>query len=269
MDFTIEVERSIRVLDGAVAIFDAVAGVQAQTETIWEQTERYKVPRIAFVNKLDRIGASLDRTCSMIQDRFHVQPLIIQMPVGIEDEFDDIVDLVEMEMVQWKDDSGEEYVRLPLVPAGQMKDVHERAVKKRVELIEKLANVDSTIEDLYLEEAPVSALQLKDALRRATASRKAVVVLCGSSLKNRGVQLLLDGIADYLPSPLDKPDSLAKQKDGTTFPVVANADNPLCALVFKVHICLSYLKTLTLLDSIRSHAWSSGVLSSVCRSNEK
>ncbi|KAF0692735.1 Aste57867_16193 [Aphanomyces stellatus] len=248
VDFTIEVERAVRVLDGAVAVFDGVAGVEAQTETVWEQADRYKVPRIAFVNKLDREGASFDRTICMIESRFNVTVLPIQLPMGENADFHGVVDVITMEMIQWSDPDGQTVRRLPLVehaPSASMQMLYVQAMAARNSLIEKASDFDEDLADLFLAEEPIDVDTLRAALRRITVAKpddkpRAVVALCGSALKNKGVQPLLDAVVDYLPSPADPSSSpfhaMAIQKDKSLQPMTldASASGPLCVLAFKV-----------------------------------
>lgn len=250
VDFTVEVERAVRVLDGAVAVLDGVAGVEAQTETVWEQADRYKVPRIAFINKLDREGASFARCCASLEGRFQVETLRVQVPVGEESAFEGLIDVVDMQLVKWLDKEGQQVQRLPILPVGKMADVHATALEARQELIERASNFDDELGELFLMEEPIDNDTLKAALRRITVSQsnKAVVTLCGSALKNKGVQPLLDAVVDYLPSPLDlspfdaqlvKTGKGGKREGG---PAVSHTmvkrqtatDEPLLALAFKV-----------------------------------
>jgi elongation factor G len=204
VDFTIEVERSLRVLDGAVAVFDAVAGVQPQSETVWRQATRYHVPRVAFINKMDRVGATLGLTVEMLRNNLHAHPLVAQLPIGFESAFHAVIDLLTMETISWPDKLGEQVVREPLTSDHPQ---HADAVRAREALVEAVAEVDDEIMGVFLENgsAGVGLDLLKAGMRRATIANKGVVVLCGSSLKNKGVQPLLDAILDYLPSPLDLP----------------------------------------------------------------
>lgn len=250
VDFTVEVERAVRVLDGAVAVLDGVAGVEAQTETVWEQADRYRVPRIAFVNKLDREGASFQRACESIEARFQVQALKIQVPVGEEADFDGVLDVVNMKLVRWMDKEGKDVQRLPILPGSsnsKMGEMYEMASNARQELIELASNFDDELGELFLMEEPIDDDTLKAALRRITIkhSREAVVTLCGSALKNKGVQPLLDAVVDYLPSPVDlspfeahlvKTTKKSGSQDSTHTVVKRNAspDEPLVALAFKV-----------------------------------
>jgi elongation factor G len=200
VDFTVEVERSLRVLDGAVAVFDAVAGVEPQTETVWRQANKYNVPRICFVNKMDRIGADFERTVEMIKDRLDALPAVIQLPIGAESEFKGIVDLLEEKALVWSSDMGEEWETLDIPD-----NLAVEAEDARHQLIDVVSNFDDTIMEKYLAEEPITAGDLRRALRTATLAAEVVPVLCGSAFKNKGVQPMLDAVIDYLPSPLDLP----------------------------------------------------------------
>jgi len=236
VDFTIEVERSLRVLDGAVAVFDAVSGVEPQSETVWRQADRYGVPRIAFVNKLDRIGATLSLTVSMMRERLGAQPVVMQLPIGLEGEFEGVVDLLPMEAIRFEGERGETVVRTAV--ADEAGDIPQQAIEARTALIEALAEVDPEIEEAYLadEGGELSVDVLHAAMRRATLAGKAVAVLCGSSLKNKGVQPLLDAIVAYLPSPRDMPPIEAHKVDDVDAVVSRRPihGDPLLALAFKV-----------------------------------
>jgi elongation factor G len=228
VDFTVEVERSLRVLDGAVAVFDAVAGVEPQTETVWRQANKYNVPRICFVNKMDRIGADFERTVQMIRDRLDALPAVIQLPIGVESEFKGVVDLLEEKALVWSSDMGEEWATLD-IPDAMAADAEDA----RHQLIDVVSNFDDTIMEKYLAEEPITAGDLRRALRTATLAAAVVPVLCGSAFKNKGVQPLLDAVVDYLPSPLDlpptqghrpgHPDDLDERKadDGDAFSALA------------------------------------------------
>ena len=200
VDFTVEVERSLRVLDGAVAVFDAVAGVEPQTETVWRQANKYNVPRICFVNKMDRIGADFERTVEMIKDRLDALPAVIQLPIGAESEFKGIVDLLEEKALVWSSDMGEEWETLDIP-----ENLAAEAEDARHQLIDVVSNFDDTIMEKYLAEEPITAVDLRRALRTATLAAAVVPVLCGSAFKNKGVQPMLDAVVDFLPSPLDLP----------------------------------------------------------------
>ncbi len=198
VDFTVEVERSLRVLDGVVAIFCAVGGVQPQSETVWRQANRYHVPRIAYVNKMDRLGADFYRVVQRMKDRLGANAVPIQLPIGAESDFRGIIDLVRMRAIIYKDDLGKEYEETE-IPA----EMHEMASHWREVLIEAAADVDDTLIEKYLEGEPIIPEEIVRALRRGTLQNKIVPVTCGSSFKNKGVQPLLDAIVDYLPSPID------------------------------------------------------------------
>ena len=201
VDFTIEVERSLKVLDGAVVVFDSVGGVEPQSETVWRQADRYKVPRIAFVNKMDRVGADFFRVVEQIKSRLLANPAFVHIPWFDGDEFKGIVDLIRMKLAVWDDDSlGAKYELIEIPP-----DMEDQANSGREKLIEALADHDEKIMENYLDGKPISEEQLKQALRKATIDIRLIPVLCGSAFKNKGVQLLLDAVADYLPSPLDLP----------------------------------------------------------------
>ena len=200
VDFTVEVERSLRVLDGAVAVFDAVAGVEPQTETVWRQANKYNVPRICFVNKMDRIGADFERTVQMIRDRLDALPAVIQLPIGVESEFKGVIDLLAEKALVWSSDMGEEWDTLDIPD-----DMAAEAEDARHQLIDVVSNFDDTIMEKYLAEEPITSDDLRRALRTATLAAAVVPVLCGSAFKNKGVQPMLDAVVDYLPSPLDLP----------------------------------------------------------------
>jgi elongation factor G len=200
VDFTVEVERSLRVLDGAVAVFDSVAGVEPQSETVWRQADRYQVPRIAFVNKMDRTGANFERTVEMMVDRLQANPLVLQLPWGTESDFHGCIDLVNMNAHWWDGDMGEDWQDTDIP-----QEYREAAEKARHDLFEKLADHDEELMDKFVHEEEPTVEELKRAIRRATLEGHGVPVLCGSAFKNKGVQLVLDAIVDYLPSPLDVP----------------------------------------------------------------
>jgi elongation factor G len=230
VDFTAEVERSLRVLDGGVVIFDAVAGVEAQSETVWLQADRYHVPRICFVNKMDRIGASFHRTLSMIEERLHTIPLPIQLPLGSEASYEGIIDLVENQA--WSFDG-----KVDSDPVAVAIPEQERALstKFRQALVEKLAEMDDEIMAAYLGDSEITPAMLRLALRRVTLAGKGVLVLCGSALKNKGVQPLLNAIVSYLPAPIDVPPVRAVDvRTGTEVSRPPRDDAPFAALAFKV-----------------------------------
>ncbi len=243
VDFTVEVERALRVLDGAVAVFDAAAGVESQSETVWRQASRYGVPRIVFVNKFDKVGAKLSITIDSLKERLDAHALIIQLPIGSENDFVGVVDLLEMQVLAFTGDSGETVQRTPLTESSDP-DLFAQATEARAALVEALGEVDETIMEMYLEDedAIIPAADLKAALRRATLTLKGFPVLCGSSLRNKGVQPVLDAILDFLPSPLDLPPVQAKVA-GSELEVPEDAPlvqrrpsptEPFLALAFKV-----------------------------------
>ena len=230
VDFTMEVERSLRVLDGAIALFCSVSGVEPQSETVWRQADKYRVPRIAFVNKMDRVGADFMNGVQMMIDRLHAKPLVIQLPIGREDTFSGVIDLVKMVAYIYKDEMGAEWdeVEIP-------EDMRERAEEQRTHMIEALADRDDHLMMDYLEGNEISADRIKAAIRAATLDIELIPVMCGSSFKNKGVQMLLDAVVEYLPSPLDVPpvegvnpsnDQLATRQ--------ASDDEPFSALAFKI-----------------------------------
>jgi len=234
VDFTVEVERSLRVLDGAVAVFDAVSGVEPQSETVWRQADRYRVPRVAFVNKLDRVGATLELTVNMLRDRLGAHPVVAQIPIGLEGEFSGIVDLLELEIVRFDGTHGETVVRSKL-DASVDAALFEQAQTARVALVEAVGEVDDDVMAAYLEHGgDVPAAVLRPAMRRATIANRCVVVLCGSSLKNKGVQTLLDAVIDFLPAPSDMPPVQTHRADGTLVERAPTLEEPFLALAFKV-----------------------------------
>jgi elongation factor G len=232
VDFTVEVERSLRVLDGAVAVFDAVAGVEPQSETVWRQANKYGVPRICFVNKMDRVGAEFHRCVEMIVSRLGATPAVIQLPLGVEADFRGVIDLVRMKAYLWQsEDKGATYETLD-IPA----DHADAAREWRDQLLETVAENDDQMMELYLEGTEPSEEQLVAAIRRATLSSAITPVLCGTAFKNKGVQPMLDAIIDYLPSPLDIP-SIKGHKVGDEETVIerhADPDEPFSALAFKI-----------------------------------
>jgi elongation factor G len=230
VDFTAEVERSLRVLDGGVVVFDAVAGVEAQSETVWRQADRYGVPRICFINKMDRVGADLYRCLSMIEERLHAKPFLVQLPLGSEDSFEGIIDLLEERawLFDGQFNSVPEEIAIPETEQSKVS-------RYRQALIDKLAEEDDGILSAYLEGSQLTADDIKAALRRVTLANKGIPVLCGSALKNKGIRLLLDAIIDYLPSPLDMPPVAAiSVKTGEAVVRVASDEAPFTALAFKV-----------------------------------
>ncbi|WP_189329190.1 elongation factor G [Actinoplanes ianthinogenes] len=232
VDFTVEVERSLRVLDGAVAVYDGVAGVEPQTENVWRQADKYHVPRMCFVNKLDRTGADFFRCVQMMIDRLNATPLVLQIPIGLEGDHIGVVDLIEMRALTWRGETqkGEDYA-IEEIPA----DLADSAAEWREKLLETLADVDDSVMEKYLEGEEVSVEEIKAAIRRATIASKANPVLCGSAFKNKGVQPMLDAVIEYLPSPLDIPAIEGTATDGET-PMLRKPSNdePFSALAFKI-----------------------------------
>jgi elongation factor G len=231
VDFTIEVERSLRVLDGAVGVFCAVGGVEPQSETVWRQADRYKVPKIAFVNKLDRIGADFFSTVQMMRDRLKATPLILQIPVGSEDSFSGVIDLITMRQIQWDDDTlGASFSTREIDAAFK-----EDAEIYRDQMLETLSEVDDEIMEAYLAESTIETKMLQAAIRKAAVGLQLVPVLCGSALKNKGIQPLLDAIVQYLPSPAEVPAIKGVHPEtGDTIVCKPNEKDPLAALIFKV-----------------------------------
>jgi elongation factor G len=232
VDFTAEVERSLRVLDGAVAVFDAVAGVQPQSETVWRQADKYRVPRICFINKMDRIGADFYRAVETIVDRLQARPVPIQIPVGAEDQFKGVVDLVSMKARIWRDETlGAKYDDVD-IPA----DLAEKAAEYREKLVEAVAESNDNLFEKFIEGAPITDAELIAGIRKATIERKIFPVICGSSFKNKGVQNMLDAVVRYLPSPLDVPAIEGASPDNKDVVLVRKADDaePFAALVFKI-----------------------------------
>jgi elongation factor G len=231
VDFTIEVERSLRVLDGAVAVFDAVAGVEPQSETVWRQADKYRVPRICFVNKMDRVGADFERCVSMLVDRLGAEPLVIQLPVGSEADLKGVVDLVRMQAVIWKDETLGAEFECTEIPA----ELADQAAAAREKMIELAVEQDDAAMEAYLEGTEPDEETLKRCIRKGTCSLAFVPVLCGSSFKNKGVQPLLDAVVDFLPSPLEVP-AVKGVKPGTEDTLVRKSDDaePLSALAFKI-----------------------------------
>ncbi len=232
VDFTAEVERSLRVLDGAVAVFDAVAGVQPQSETVWRQADKYGVPRICFINKMDRVGADYYHAIDTIVDRLKCRPVAIQLPVGAEDQFKGTVDLVTMKARIWRDETlGAEYDEVE-IPA----DLLEKAKSYREQMIEAIAESDDHLFAKFVEGTPISEQEIMAGIRKATISQKIFPVICGSAFKNKGVQNLLDSVVDYLPSPLDIPPVQGVLPDNPekTEELPPTDDAPFSALVFKI-----------------------------------
>ena len=232
IDFTVEVQRSLRVLDGGVVVFDAVAGVEPQSETVWRQADKYNVPRICFVNKMDRVGADLDMTCGMIVDRLGANPVKIQIPIGEEAELQGVVDLIEMKALVWENEDLGARPNVIDIP----EDLRAAAEAAREAAVEKIAECDEELMMLYLEGEEIPLDQLKAGLRRATLAGTLVPVMCGTALKNKGVQPLLDAVIAYLPSPLDVPPvtGTSLSDEAVTEERAASIDEPFTGLVFKI-----------------------------------
>jgi elongation factor G len=231
VDFTVEVERSLRVLDGAVAVFDAVAAVQPQSETVWRQANRYRVPRIAFVNKMDRVGADFDNCVTQIRARLGANPIAIQMPVGVEDAFRGVVDLVEMRTILWRDEELGAKYDVVAIDGKLLADA--KAARER--MIEAIGEVDDAVMAKFVHGEEPTAEELRAGLRRATVALKAVPVICGSAFKNKGVQPLLDAVVDFLPSPADVPAVQGEEPDSGKPVTRAPTDTePFAALAFKI-----------------------------------
>ncbi|HOJ34727.1 MAG TPA: elongation factor G [Candidatus Hydrogenedentes bacterium] len=232
VDFTAEVERSLRVLDGAIAVFCAVAGVQPQSETVWHQADRYNVPRIAFVNKMDRVGADFERAVRSMRERLGAHPVPVQLPLGHEDLFTGVVDLVRMKSLVWESDDPDAEVHVGEIPDS----VRSLAEEARHDLLEAAAECDDLVMERYVDGQPVSEEELVAALRKGTLARKICPVFCGSALKNKGVRLLLDAVVDYLPSPTDigaiSGDN--PEREGVKVTVEPSDDAPFAALAFKI-----------------------------------
>ncbi len=231
VDFTVEVERSLRVLDGVIGVFSGVEGVQPQSETVWRQSDKYRIPKIAFVNKLDRVGADFYRVVNMIKERLCNKVVPIQLPIGIEENFKGVVDLVELKAIEWKEENyGMHYHEIPI--PEDMKDlVHEY----REKLLESLADIDDHLLEKYLNEEEINPEEIKKVLREAVIKNQVVPVVCGSALKNKGIQRLLDCVVEYLPSPVDVPPVKGLNPEtGEEVERIAGDDQPLSALAFKI-----------------------------------
>ncbi|MGA2805158.1 MAG: elongation factor G [Acidimicrobiales bacterium] len=230
VDFTVEVERSLRVLDGAVAVFDAVAGVEPQTETVWRQANKYRVPRMCFVNKMDRVGADFDRTVAMIRDRLEATPAVVQIPIGAEGSFEGVIDLLKMKALVWGEGMGEtwETREIPAHLAGAAEDA-------RHALIDVVSNFDDNVMERYVSEQEITPEDLRKAVRTATIASEIVPVLCGSAFKNKAVQPMLDAVVDYLPSPLDVPPTTGiEPRTGNAIERQPRDDEPFSSLAFKI-----------------------------------
>ncbi|MBC7472093.1 MAG: elongation factor G [candidate division SR1 bacterium] len=231
VDFTVEVERSLRVLDGAIAVFDGVAGVESQSETVWRQADKYSVPRLCFINKLDRTGADFYYDVQSIKDRLTDNGVVMQLPIGIEENFRGVVDLLTMKAIVYTNDLGTD-ISTEEIPA----DMLEKATKYRETLIETVADADDEIGEKFLEGADISVQELKKAIRRATIANKLNPIFCGSALKNKGVQPILNAVCEYLPSPVDMPDIHGHDIDDGTKEIIVRADDsgPMGSLAFKL-----------------------------------
>ena len=231
VDFTIEVERSLRVLDGAIAVFCAVGGVEPQSETVWRQSDKYKVPKLAFINKMDRVGADFRGTVRQMKEKLKARPVLLQLPWGMESDFKGVIDLVEMKAVQWLDSTLGAEFEVSEIPS----ELAEEALEERERLLESVAEVDDDLMERYLAEEEIPTRDLLQSIRRATVELKLIPVLCGSALKNKGVQPLLDAVNQFLPSPMESwPVAGVNPNTGETEKRRANPHDPLCALCFKV-----------------------------------
>jgi len=240
VDFTVEVERSLRILDGAVIVFDGVAGVESQSETVWRQADKYKVPRLAFINKLDRMGANFDYSFKSIKERLTPNAVAMQIPIGSEENFQGVIDLLEMKAIKFAGDKGEKIVKEEIP-----QELQEEASKKREELLEKIAEEDEEIMELYLEKKEIPLEKIRKKLRELVVNYKIVPVFCGSALKNKGVQPVLDAVVYYLPSPLDMPPVKGfNPKTGKEEERKVDDNQPFAALAFKIQTD-PYVGTLT------------------------
>jgi elongation factor G len=231
VDFTVEVERSLRVLDGAIAILDAVSGVEPQTETVWRQADHYRVPRVCYVNKMDRTGADFARSVAMMRERLGTNPLVLQLPIGREDKFRGVVDLITMQAVVWDDETLGAAFHTEPIPTGMQAE----AAQHRERLVEAVADLDEALMQRYLEGEPLGEDAIRRAVRAGTLALKVIPVLCGASFRNKGVQPLLDAVVDYLPSPLDLPEVEGKHpRTGKAERRAASPQAPFAALAFKI-----------------------------------
>ncbi|HHF51571.1 MAG TPA: elongation factor G, partial [Candidatus Aminicenantes bacterium] len=231
VDFTVEVERSLRVLDGAIIILCGVGGVEAQSETVWRQADRYKIPRIAYINKMDRIGVNPERAIKQMEERFNIKPLVVQMPVGREEDFQGVIDLVHMKEIRYGDDVLGVKYKVEEIPP----EYREQAEQKRIEMLEGLSDMSDSIMEKYLEGQDLSEEEIRIAIRKATLSLQVVPVLFGSSFKNKGVHPLLDAVVDYLPSPADVPPVIGYHPRTKAVEQRGPSDDePFSAFVFKV-----------------------------------
>ncbi len=229
VDFTVEVERSLRVLDGAVGVFDAQNGVEPQSENVWRQADKYGVPRMAFMNKMDKLGADFFGSCDQLISKLGKNPVLVQIPIGKEDSFQGVIDLFEMQSYVFNGDKGDDIV-IGEIPA----DLKDQAEEYHDKLIEQCAELDEEIMEKYLEGEELSIAELKGALRKGTISGEAIPCLCGTAYKNKGVQKLLDAIIEYMPAPTDVPDITGQDEDGNEVTVKSSDDEPFSALAFKI-----------------------------------
>lgn len=230
VDFMIEVERSLRVLDGAVVVFDSVSGVEPQSETVWRQANKYGVPRIVFVNKMDRMGANFLRVVAQIKQRLGSNPVVVQLPIGAEEEFKGVIDLIKMKAIHWDEENKGMTFQYKEVP----EDLKEQCEEYRALLIEAAAEATEELMEKYLEGEELTEEEIKKALRQLTISNTIVPVFCGSAFKNKGVQAVLDGVIEYLPSPTDIPDVQGVDEDGEPASRKTSYDAPFSALAFKI-----------------------------------
>jgi len=230
VDFTVEVERSLRVLDSAIGVFSAVEGVEPQSETVWRQADKYGIPKLVFINKMDRVGANFYRTIEMIKKRLSDKAVALQIPIGVEDEFKGIIDLIELKAYEWDDKLGSEFFEVDIPD-----DMKDKVSEKREEMLETLAHFDDTLLEKYLEDHELEVSHIKKVIRKATLNNGIVPVICGTGLKNKGIQKLLDCIVDYLPSPVDVPPIKGiHPKTGQEIIREADDDKPLSSLAFKI-----------------------------------
>ncbi len=265
VDFTAEVERSLRVLDGAVAVFCAVGGVEPQSETVWRQADKYRVPRIAFVNKMDRSGADFINCLAMMKSRLATVPVAIQLPLGKEDEFKGVIDLIKMKAYVYKDDTlGAEYEEIE-IPEKYL----DEAISFRERMLDSIVEMDDKVLEKYLEGEEIDEKEIKSCIRKGTINLKFTPVLCGSAFKNKGVQQLLDAVVDFLPSPVDIPPVKGKDLDGNLIERKSSDDEPFSALVFKI-MTDPYVGTLSFLRVYSGHLESgSTVFNSTKGKNER
>lgn len=235
IDFSLEVERSIRVLDGAVAIFDGAKGVEAQSQTVWKQASKHGVPKIVYVNKMDKEGASLDIVIKSIKKKLNIDSIPIQLPIGEERHFRGIVDLITMEYITFNElDDGRTVIKIPIESVPDFNDYIQLSKEKREEMLDKIATFDEIFAEKFINDEEITTKDIKEALRRITISQLACVLLCGSSLRNKGVQPVLDAIIDYLPNPNEKEVPIARKSNGELIKIENKEDAPFCALAFKV-----------------------------------